>query len=310
MQPPYDEKVATLLLDWRGYLQHTRKTSDHTVTVYGRNVEDFLATLADVKKKRLTPDDLTALTVKEGREWLTAMHMRGVAGRSANVGLSGLRNFYRFLQKQGYAENEAVFALSFARKEKLLPKPAVHSDVMALLRQWKEIYPSDSQHILMRDKMLFMLLFGTGMRISEALNLNCGDLVPGKDNVIVKGKGNKERVVPLTSFVGAHLHAYKEIRAGKAEEPLFIGAFGGRLHPDLARRRLRVARRTLGLGEHISPHSLRHGFATELMEKGGDIRVIQELLGHANLSTTEIYAKLSDRRMREEYIASHPRAQG
>jgi len=300
--------AAKALEEWRVCLRDLRRMSNHTLTVYFRNVEDYIACLSGLAQRPATIGDILAANVTDGRAWLSSLQKRGVSGRSANVGLSAVRNFYRFLQKQGYGENEAMFALRFARKEKLLPKPAAHADVVAILRQWTDIFPNDPPAIIARDIALFVLLYGTGMRISEALSLRCGDIGGDSQSVIIRGKGNKERLAPITSFVGIHIAAYKQYRAAGPEAPLFVGAQGKSLHPDLARRRLRTARRALGLGEHISPHSLRHGFATELLEKGGDLRVIQELLGHANVSTTEIYAKLSDTRMADDYLKNHPRA--
>ncbi|MET0155068.1 MAG: tyrosine-type recombinase/integrase [Rickettsiales bacterium] len=305
---PFAPDAATLFGEWRNYLRDLKRVSSHTLTVYERNVIDYVGTLSRGRGRAATTEDVISATVQDGRAWLSSMQKRGVAGRSSNVGLSAVRNFYRFLQKRGYGENEAAFSLRFARKEKLLPKPAAHTDVTALLRSWKEIYPDDPPDVVARDVSLFVLLYGTGMRISEALALNAGNIGAETRGVTIVGKGNKERLIPVTAYVAAHVEAYKELRGAVPDEPLFIGTQGKRLHPDMARRRLRTARRAMGLGEHISPHSLRHGFATDLLEKDGDLRVIQELLGHAYLSSTEIYAKLSDARMNREYMAAHPRA--
>jgi integrase/recombinase XerC len=305
---PLSPAVAAFLFRWKDYLAHVKHASPLTVASYERHVLDFLGFLAARRERPLDAHDLLSVDMRDGRAWLSALRERGVGARSANLALSAVRGFYRYLERQGEGANEAVFALRFARKEKLLPKPAAHGDVDALLRSWREIFATDPPWAVARDVALCVLLYGTGMRISEALSLARGAISEGTESVYVVGKGSKERRVPVIEAVARHVAAYKTYLSPDPDAPLFVGARGKRLHPDVARLRLRLVRRALGLGEHLSPHSLRHGFATELLEQDGDLRVIQELLGHASLSTTEIYAKLSDKRMTREYLAFHPRA--
>ncbi len=221
--------------------------------------------------------------------------------------MSTLRNFFRFLDRGGLVHNPAVKAVKTPRLPKPVPKALDETDAKAAITTVAEL--QDEPWLAARDTALLILLYGCGLRIGEALSLTCADM-PKSDVLRVIGKGRKERIVPVLPIVRDAVRAYRDICPFAPEDnaPLFVGKRGKALNPGVVQRQMRRLRALLGLAETATPHALRHSFATHLLAQGGDLRTIQELLGHASLSTTQRYTVVDEAHLTRVYRASHPRA--
>ena len=235
--------------------------------------------------------------------------MNDRARSSTARALSVLRSFFRFLERTDRARNDAIGAVRTPRLPHSVPKPVAAGDALAIVAQAGDT-TRKKPWVAARDTALLLLLYGAGLRIDEALSLN-EDRAPSGDSLRVLGKGGKERIVPILPAVREAVAAYKRacpyvVPGG----PLFLGARGGRLNAGVVQRELRRIRGALGLPETATPHALRHSFATHLLQAGGDLRAIQELLGHASLSTTQRYTEVDTARLVAVYNDAHPRARG
>ena len=218
--------------------------------------------------------------------------------------MSALRNLFRFLDRTGRVHNQALTAVKVPKPPKSVPKPLNAADAVALLRRAAEIAPEP--WVEARDVAILALLYGCGLRIDEALSMNQRD-VPTGDAMTITGKGNKQRVVPVVTDAIAVYRSACPFPA-EPDRPLFFGTRGARLNAGVVQRTMRRLRVDLGLPDTATPHALRHSFATHLLAGGGDLRTIQELLGHASLSTTQRYTDVDTQRLIEVYDRSHPRA--
>ncbi len=229
--------------------------------------------------------------------------------------IATLRSFYKWAAKHNFADANPMTLIRTPRQSKRLPKAISLEQIEKLLSA-----PDNSDTLGARDRALFETLFSTGIRVSELVDLNLGDLDENGEALLVRGKGKKERMVPLGSHALAAIRHYLRmakqdprfagpIQANQADMPLFVNKHGGRISSRSVRRKLDKYLRQVGLDPSISPHTLRHSFATHLLENGADLRSVQELLGHQSLSTTQIYTHLTARRMREGYDNAHPRAE-
>ena len=293
--------------DWRRWLITERRTSDHTVDGYCRDLAAFLEFLQEHQGE--TPDlaTLADLTPADFRSWLAARIRAGLSRTSIARAMSALRNLFRFLDRTGRVSNQALAAVKAPKPPKSVPKPLNIEDALLLLHRAAEIAPE--KWVGARDVALLTLLYGCGLRIDEALSLNQRE-APAGDTMMITGKGNKQRVVPVLPVVIDAIAVYRAACPfpSGADMPLFYGVRGGRLNPGIVQRTMRTLRTDLGLPETATPHALRHSFATHLLAGGGDLRTIQELLGHASLSTTQRYADVDTQKLIEVYDRSHPRA--
>ena len=296
--------VADALARWLAHLAAERRLSPHTLSNYTRDLTGFLLFVNDHTGGRVALRDLAALTLADFRSWLASLATRLAAASRARH-LAAVRHFFRWLDRQGLIANTALDQLQAPKRRAPLPRAISEGDSAALLTALAEDAPAGPGEA--RDAALFALLYGTGLRISEALNLNAND-VHKRDSLIVTGKGNKQRLVPLLPAVQAILAGYLQAEPRHGATPLFTGARGDRLQPGVAQKRLRALRQRLGLPEHLTPHALRHSFATHLLGRGADLRTLQELLGHASLSTTQTYTKLDAGQLLASYAKAHPRA--
>jgi integrase/recombinase XerC len=304
--------VATQVAHWRAYLGAERRMSPKTVEAYGRDVEQFLAFLAEYRGGRITLATLIKLVPQDVRAFMAARRAEGISGRSLMRALAGARSFARYLERNGKGRVAALGAVRAPKIAKTLPKPlavgAAKQITDADLRAGEE----RETWVLMRDAAVLALLYGSGLRISEALGLTRGDVPePGKGDVItVTGKGNKRRMVPVLRRVLELIADY--VKACPYDlpvnGPLFVGTKGRPLSPRIVQLAMAGLRGALGLPETATPHALRHSFATHLLARGGDLRAIQELLGHASLSTTQVYTAVDAERLLEVYRNTHPRA--
>ncbi len=305
--PAADTALSRAIDDWRRWLIHEKRASPHTIDAYSRDLGGFLAFLRQHLGGSPGLGDLDGLSAADFRAWMARRAAAGLSRSSTARAMSVLRNFFRWLERNGYGANHAIRAMRSPKRPHGIPRPLPVADADLLL-QSVDLLPGEPWET-QRDVALFTLLYGCGLRISEALGLARRD-APTGDSLRVTGKGGKERMLPVLPLVrdaiGAYLAACP-LGAGD-DGPLFLGRRGKRLNPGVAQRRLRELRILLGLPQTVTPHALRHSFATHLLGAGVDLRSIQELLGHASLSTTQRYTEVDSESLMATYRAAHPRA--
>jgi integrase/recombinase XerC len=295
--------------DWSLWLERERRLSPHTLAAYRSDFSAFLRFLTDHLGELPGIGQIAALKPADLRAWLAARASQDLARSSSNRALSAVRSFLRWLSRNNLADTTALAGLKGPRTPRSLPK-AIAIDEAAELAAAVEDSPAEPW-IGARDLALLLLLYGCGLRIGEALSLRRRDApMPGTEVLRVLGKGRKERLVPVLPAVAGAIEQYLKLcpYAPSGEGPLFLGARGGALSPRILQRALHGLRMRLGLPDWTSPHALRHSFATHLLAGGGDLRTIQELLGHASLSTTQRYTAVDSARLASIYRAAHPRA--
>ena len=297
--------------DWLAYIGTERQLAAKTSEAYERDVSQFLAFLA-VHLNRL-PDmpQLLTLQARDVRAFLAARRGEGVGSRSLSRTLSALRMFYKFLERRGYGKNDAIRAVALPKLPHSVPKPLTAPKATALVDGADIAAPDAPEWIVARDTAVLALLYGSGLRISEALSLKRRDApTKGRDMLRVTGKGSKTRVVPVLPIAREAVELYLALcpMGLGSEDPLFVGAHGKQLSPRIIQLRIAKARAVLGLPETATPHALRHSFATHLLGAGADLRSIQELLGHASLSTTQGYTEVDREHLLKTYQSAHPRA--
>ncbi len=296
------------IADWLSWLESEKRVSAHTLDAYSRDLAAFLSFLAEHRGGAVDIAGLESLVLRDFRAWLAARAGRGLSNASSARALSVVRNFYRWGERQGRFENSQIAALRTPKTGRALPKALTAPDAQDLVAA-----PAPSEQpawILARDHAVLLLLYGAGLRIGEALGLTASDLPRDPEMPLrITGKGGKTRMVPLLPEVRRALDDYRARApfAPEPEEPLFRGLRGGPLSPRIVQLLIQNLRRGLGLPESTTPHALRHSFATHLLAAGADLRGIQELLGHASLSTTQRYTAVDPSGLLKAYQA-HPRA--
>ena len=304
--------VAAELTRWLSHLGSERRMSAKTVEAYERDARQFLIFMNEHLGGAPTLSELAKLTPQDVRAFMAARRGGGIGGRSLMRALAGVRSFARFLERNGKGKVGALAAVRAPKIPKTLPKPLAIVSATRVTDADERAGEEREPWILARDAAVLSLLYGSGLRISEALGLKRGDVpAPGKgDAITVTGKGNKQRMVPLLPQVSQSIADYIAICPYDlpADDPLFVGARGGPLSPRILQLVMERLRGALSLPDSATPHALRHSFATHLLARGGDLRAIQELLGHASLSTTQIYTAVDTERLLEVYRSAHPRA--
>jgi integrase/recombinase XerC len=295
------------IADWQTWLADERRVSPHTLDAYSRDLAAFLTFLAEHLGGAAGLNDLGSLTARDVRAWLARRAGDGIGRTSTARAMSTLRNFFRFLDRSGRVHNAAIAHIRAPRLPQSVPKALSVEDAGDAIGAVAEL--SESAWIAKRDVALLTLLYGCGLRLGEALGLRLRD-VPKGESMVVTGKGGKDRVVPVLPVVAAAIADYVAAcpHPLRADGPLFVGARGGPLNPSVVQRQVRKLRAWLGLPDTATPHALRHSFATHLLAEGGDLRTIQELLGHASLSTTQRYTAVDIERLAKVYRDAHPRA--
>ncbi len=299
--------LAAALADWRAHMAAERRLSAHTVQGYGHDLAAFLTFLRAYHGTQPSLAGMAALTVKDFRAFLAARRRDGLDAASLARALSALRGFFRYLDRRGLARNEALAVIRGPRRRARLPRPV---DEMAAARLLDEAgHDADHGWVQARDIAVLALLYGCGLRLSEALALKTADL-PLTDMLRVTGKRGKTRLVPLLPLVREAVHAYARAQpfALAPDAVLFRGVQGGPLGPRMVQKLMARMRGALGLPPSATPHALRHSFASHLLAAGGDLRTIQDLLGHASLSTTQVYTKVDGQQLLKVYEKAHPRA--
>ncbi|MEJ0074373.1 MAG: tyrosine recombinase XerC [Alphaproteobacteria bacterium] len=305
-------EVAAELRRWLAHLGAERRMSPKTVEAYERDVRQFLQFLAEHLGELPTLTSFAEIEPRDVRAFMAARRSDGVGSRSLMRSLAGVRSFARYLERNGKGKVGALSAVRAPKIPKTLPKPLTAASAKRLVDTDLRVGEEREPWVLARDAAVLALLYGSGLRISEALGLTREAVpAPGRGDVItVRGKGNKARMVPVLPQVLKLIADYVALCPYDLPEegPIFVGARGGPLSPRVVQLTMARLRGALGLAETATPHALRHSFATHLLARGGDLRAIQELLGHASLSTTQIYTAVDSEQLLQVYRNAHPRA--
>ena len=293
-------EIKQLIAQWQSWLLNERRYSPHTLDAYSRDLSVFFDFAAEHLGKVPETADLAKLEVRDFRAYLSQRAARHIDKSSLARELSTLKNFFKWLARYDILRNPALAVIRTPRRAKVLPKALEVTDTFNVIDEAQNLASNSWQGL--RDMAIFTLLYGCGLRISEALSLNVGD-IGNNDFLRIKGKGNKERIVPLLPVVVENINKYLAEcpYQPKQGEPLFLGARGDRLVPRIIQRQMQKIRAYLGLPDNLTPHALRHSFATHLLAEGTDLRSIQELLGHASLTTTQRYTDVQIETLKKEY---------
>lgn len=303
-----EDEVRKVIESWLDHLTHERGLAPATIVAYERDLRQFHLWLARRLGKTPALADLEHLDQRMFRAFLASRRQQSVDGRSLARTLSALRHLFNWLDKQDLVSTEAIFRVTRPKVPHSIPKPLTRDKAKRLI---EDAMPGGTDWIASRDLAVLLLLYGSGLRISEALAIKAGEAPTGfKVSLHVVGKGGKERIVPVIDIARQAIDRYvKECPYPlPPESPLFLGAKGGPLSPRIIQLAIARVRDALGLPETATPHALRHSFATHLLSAGADLRQIQELLGHASLSTTQLYTEVDRDRLLAVYEASHPRS--
>ncbi len=303
------QDVAAQRTDWLAWLGNERRLSEKTVDAYERDLRQFLLHLTSYFGEPPGLSELSELKPLEVRGFLAKRREQGATSRTLGRGLAGIRSFIGFLEKRGLANSAGLSAVRTPKTPKSLPKAISAKEALQLTKPDTQM--QDVPWVAARDAAVMALLYGCGLRISEALALTPRDLRDASGGTItVVGKGKVSRTLPVVDAVVQAVDAYVRLCPFAIEEgqPVFRGVRGGPLQPAIIQKNMRVMRSALGLPPGATPHAMRHSFATHLLANGGDLRSIQELLGHASLSTTQIYTSVETSKLLEIYNSAHPRA--
>ncbi|MET0943048.1 MAG: tyrosine recombinase XerC [Mesorhizobium sp.] len=296
-------------VDWLKALGLERRLAALTLDAYERDTRQFFQFLTGHCGGPPGISDIKELRTADLRAYLAWRRSSGAGARTLGRGLAGVRSFLRFLERRGIANAAGAAALRAPKQPKSLPKPLTAADAKRVVSSGEQL--AEEPWIAARNAAVLTLLYGSGLRISEALGLSGAELTGSGDSVLrVTGKGGKTRLVPVLPVALQAVAEYRRLCPYHLapEGLLFRGARGGPLNPAIVQREMQKLRSALNLPPTATPHALRHSFATHLLGRGGDLRTIQELLGHASLSTTQIYTGVDTARLLEIYEAAHPRA--
>ncbi|WP_348651787.1 tyrosine recombinase XerC [Iodidimonas sp. MBR-22] len=299
--------LVEIFKQWSRYITTEKRFSAHTIQSYHHDVLMLLKFLNKHRDDFEDETDFQKLTVADFRAFLAQRRADGLGSRSLARALSALRSFFGYLDRAKGIKCDALAAVRSPKLPRRLPRPIGIKDSRTLLSSIGD--EAREPWIGARDCAVLSLLYGCGLRISEALSLHCGDIA-GRDMLIIKGKRDKERLVPVLPLVAKAIADYLALcpYPQSFDRPLFLGVRGGRLGARAVQAAMQKARYALGLPESATPHALRHSFATHLLGNGGDLRTIQDLLGHASLSSTQLYADVDQIHLMTSYEQAHPRA--
>lgn len=303
-----DQALLGAMHSWFAELELERGASQHTIKAYERDLRQFLLFLKHRLRRAASLEDIEALNVRDFRAFMAERRRLGISSRSLARTVSALRVFYRWMEANNILRNPAIRQLTMPKISHSVPKPLTVANAAAAI---EKAGANTTDWIERRDQAVLLLLYGAGLRISEALSLTprqTAELQSGALRIV--GKGGKERVVPVLPVIEQAIAAYQDACPFEvaADEPMFRGEKGGPVSPRIIQLKMQRLRQALGLPDTATPHALRHSFATHLLSSGADLRQIQELLGHASLSTTQVYTEVDRDRLLSVYEAAHPRA--
>lgn len=308
-QWPVTDDIQAWIADYDRWMSAVKRQSDHTRAAYMTDLSLFLTFMSGHLGQSLSAETLAGLTAADMRAWLADRHHTGHAASSSARALSAVKSFFKWLDKTGHIHNPRLQQTRAPKQPQALPKPLSQPDTDMVLTAVSA--DTVTPWVRDRDIAIVTLLYGAGLRIAEAMGLNGEDWPDRGDVLVVTGKGNKTRRLPLLPVIKDAVATYRAAcpHNTRGAVPLFVGVRGGQLNDRLVRRALQDLRIALGLPETTTPHALRHSFATHLLGAGGDLRSIQELLGHASLSTTQRYTDMDTAQLLDVVSKAHPRMQ-
>ena len=302
-----NKHIEDAFTNWLGNLKEVRNLSDNTLISYKHDVKSFIEFMSTHTGSEVSIKYLNDMKISDFRSFLSYLRNKDISSTSIARIISSLKSFFNYLLNTNLIESTVVQSLRTPKQKKSLPRPISSELAIETIKHAQDM--EKEKWIGMRNKSILMLLYGCGLRISEALNLNFED-INENDYLIIKGKGNKERMVPLMDYVKNDIENYIHEcpKNFMKDDPLFVGKRLDRLSPRIIQYVLEKIRHNLSLPETATPHALRHSFATHLLNSGGDLRTIQELLGHSSLSTTQKYTKVETEKLYDAYSKTHPLA--
>ena len=302
-----NKHIEDAFTNWLGNLKEVRNLSDNTLISYKHDVKSFIEFISTHTGSEVSIKYLNDMKISDFRSFLSYLRNKDISSTSIARIISSLKSFFNYLLNINLIESTVVQSLRTPKQKKSLPRPISSELAIETIKHAQDM--EKEKWIGLRNKSILMLLYGCGLRISEALNLNFED-INENDYLIIKGKGNKERMVPLMDYVKNDIENYIHEcpKNFMKDDPLFVGKRLDRLSPRIIQYVLEKIRHNLPLPETATPHALRHSFATHLLDSGGDLRTIQELLGHSSLSTTQKYTKVETEKLYDAYSKAHPLA--
>ena len=302
-----NKHIEDAFTNWLGNLKEVRNLSDNTLISYKHDVKSFIEFISTHTGSEVSIKYLNDMKISDFRSFLSYLRNKDISSTSIARIISSLKSFFNYLLNINLIESTVVQSLRTPKQKKSLPRPISSELAIETIKHAQDM--EKEKWIGLRNKSILMLLYGCGLRISEALNLNFED-INENDYLIIKGKGNKERMVPLMDYVKNDIENYIHEcpKNFMKDDPLFVGKRLDRLSPRIIQYVLEKIRHNLSLPETATPHALRHSFATHLLDSGGDLRTIQELLGHSSLSTTQKYTKVETEKLYDAYSKTHPLA--
>ena len=305
--PSLKEETNQALTCWYNYIADEKRVSKNTIEAYCKDVESFFDFLSSHIGGPISLTNLKNLVASDFRAFMASRRRSGSGPRTIARLMSSLRSLFQYLEKVDIIKNHAIHSVRIPKTPHSIPKPLSTNQANNLIDDNEK-----NSWVIARDNAIFLLLYGCGLRISEALELNIKDAPTEdwQDSIRVMGKGRKIREVPILPDVKKGILRYLELYPGKSDmdAPLFIGVKGGRLSPRIVQITMQRMKNSMNLPDNATPHSLRHSFATHLLQAGVDLRSIQELLGHSSLSSTQIYTEVDKKKLTDVHQNSHPRS--
>lgn len=296
--------MEQVIKSWFDFLISERRFSEHTASGYITDLSYFIKFIANHKAKTCDISMLESLSLQDFRSWLAYRKRENFAFSSTNRAIAAVKNFFRYIIRYQDFANKSIFSLKSPKQPSSLPRALTQEQTIESLNEAATL--AKCHWLSLRDQALLYLLYGCGLRISEALSLRVKDL--NKDTLVIKGKGNKERIVPILKTIASQINQYLNICPYNLnnEDYIFVGKQGKKLDPGVFQRQIRMLRNQLNLPESTTPHAFRHSFATHILKNGGDLKSIQELLGHKDLTTTQKYTKINASHLLNVYKKTHP----
>ena len=298
-------QLNSLIKEWASYNINLRNLSENSVKAYSLDLRDFL-NFSFKESVVVLKSDLSNISAHTIRLWILSLRNRSVKASSLSRKISSLKNFFHWLENSHNIFNSAISKLDSPKKDSKLPRPIAVNDIKNLFSAFEN--KKEKRWIISRNQAIFLLLYTCGLRISEAINMKTNEL-PLNTSVLVKGKGKKERMVPILNIANQAIENYTKQCPYPISnsEYVFLGIRGNRMLPRSFQKAMERARNSIGLPSSTTPHSLRHSYATHLLNAGTDLRSIQKLLGHSSLSSTQIYTQIEQKRLLQVYKSTHPR---